>query len=62
MKIIRNGYIVKRFKCGWCGCVFEACANEYEEVKESGCRKYIATCPQCGDEVQYIQKDDKEKL
>lgn len=48
MKIIQHGRpnpelsTIKRFKCGFCGCVFEADEGEY-----AVCQHYNDICRQC---------------
>ena len=59
MKIIKQGMskaeiekiknIVKRFKCGTCGCIFEADKTEYESEEEYRYTTYYCKCPNCGD-------------
>lgn len=65
MKIIRDGYIyrmtAKRFKCGWCGCIFEMGKNEYAEDDSIEGKNCFAVCPQCGDEVPWAGEKDLEK-
>lgn len=53
MKIIQHGrpksvFIVKRFKCSNCGCVFEADKGEYKVGSHYNETYYYCPCPDCG--------------
>lgn len=54
MKIIKHGRpetvlnTVKRFKCGSCGCVFEADKEEYTSGTQYNEIYFQCKCPECG--------------
>lgn len=54
MKIIKHGTPKynnpdRKFKCGYCGCVFEAEHGEYQEgMNEYNKGYYFSVCPECG--------------
>lgn len=54
MKIIQNGNqklvfsATKRFRCGSCGCVFEAEKDEYTAGGQYSETFYQCKCPECG--------------
>ena len=62
MKIIRKGYIpteTKTFKCGYCGCIFQAEKSEYRVADQLA---YLhdgisadCNCPTCG-RVAYCER------
>ena len=54
MKIIQNGNpklvfsATKRFRCGSCGCVFEAEKDEYQSDTQYNEVYFHCKCPECG--------------
>lgn len=54
MKIIQHGRpeldlsTVKRFKCDFCGCVFEADEGEYKVGQQYNNIYHQCKCPECG--------------
>lgn len=54
MKIIQNGNpklvfsATKRFRCGSCGCLFEAEKDEYITGSQYNDIFYQCKCPECG--------------
>ena len=56
MKIIKEGNLellkqIRRFKCGLCGCIFEADNTEYKTDNQYNHTYYTCDCPCCNREV-----------
>lgn len=59
MKILKQGKIknisgIKRFKCNYCGCVFEAEQGEYKSGQHYNDTYYFCECPFCGKQAPEV--------
>ncbi len=69
MRIIYHGDVnkakkIKRFKCGVCGCVFEADNTEYKTQysQRENCAWYEIKCPTCDRFVTLSDAEEKSGI